>query len=130
MIWVTTWLTVSAGMANPMPTLPPPWVGLVIAVFTPISRPNRSSSGPPELPGLIGASVWITPGIGVRTGDSIVRSSAEMIPCVMVRLSPNGLPMANAFWPTSRSAEVPRSILRIFSRAGRSCGANWSTARS
>src|SRR5262245_65235226 len=35
--------------------------GLRIAVLTPISRPSLSSSGPPELPGLIGAVVWITP---------------------------------------------------------------------
>jgi hypothetical protein len=33
----------------------------MIALFTPINRPALSSSGPPELPGLIGASVWITP---------------------------------------------------------------------
>jgi hypothetical protein len=30
-----------------------------MAVLTPISRPALSSSGPPELPGLIAASVWI-----------------------------------------------------------------------
>ena len=30
-----------------------------IAVFTPITRPSMSKSGPPELPRLIGASVWI-----------------------------------------------------------------------
>jgi hypothetical protein len=30
---------------------------------TPIRRHAESSSGPPELPGLIAASVWITPRI-------------------------------------------------------------------
>ncbi|SLA66416.1 Uncharacterised protein [Mycobacteroides abscessus subsp. abscessus] len=30
-----------------------------MAVLMPISRPAESSSGPPELPGLIAASVWI-----------------------------------------------------------------------
>jgi hypothetical protein len=31
--------------------------GLKIAVFTPIKRPALSSSGPPEFPGLMAASV-------------------------------------------------------------------------
>ena len=31
----------------------------MIAVLTPISRPAESSSGPPELPGLMAASVWM-----------------------------------------------------------------------
>ena len=35
-------------------------LGLVIAVLTPTSRPLESSRGPPEFPGLIAASVWIT----------------------------------------------------------------------
>ena len=35
--------------------------GLKMAVFTPISRPALSSKGPPELPGLIAAFVWMTP---------------------------------------------------------------------
>ena len=30
------------------------------AALTPTSRPCRSTSGPPELPGLIAASVWMT----------------------------------------------------------------------
>ena len=30
------------------------------AVLTPITRPFQSTSGPPELPGLSAASVWIT----------------------------------------------------------------------
>jgi hypothetical protein len=32
-------------------------VRLAIAVFMPISRPRLSKSGPPELPGLIAASI-------------------------------------------------------------------------
>ena len=50
------------GIAKPTPTFAstvPPW----ICAFTPTTRPNWSSSGPPELPWLIGASVWITFGI-------------------------------------------------------------------
>ena len=43
-------------------------------------------------------------------GESMVRLSAEMMPLVIVRLRPNGLPMAKTFWPTCRSCEVPSSI--------------------
>ena len=50
---------VSTGTAKPMPALER--VALLMAVFTPMSRPAESSRAPPELPGLIAASVWITP---------------------------------------------------------------------
>ena len=35
-------------------------VRLIIWVFMPITLPCRSRSGPPELPGFMGASVWMT----------------------------------------------------------------------
>ena len=44
-------------MAKPMPIEPP--LGERIAVFTPITPPFMSKSGPPELPRLIAASVWM-----------------------------------------------------------------------
>ena len=47
-----------ASIAKPMPTLPPP-VSEKIAVFTPITSPLRLKVGPPELPRLIGASIWM-----------------------------------------------------------------------
>jgi hypothetical protein len=47
-------LTSSTGIAKPMPALAP--LGLAIWVLTPIRRPAESSSGPPELPGLMAAS--------------------------------------------------------------------------
>jgi hypothetical protein len=50
----TTRLTMSTGMARPIPALEPD--GDRIAVVTPISRPAESSKGPPELPGLIAVS--------------------------------------------------------------------------
>ena len=53
-----------------------------------------SSSGPPELPWLIGASVWIAPEIEKLFGAVIVRSIALTIPAVIVSVSPNGLPIA------------------------------------
>ena len=57
-----TWLI---GIAKPTPMLPPlslpapadPRVAM--AELTPMTSPSRSTSGPPELPGLMAASVWI-----------------------------------------------------------------------
>ena len=55
--WATTELTVLAGMAKAMPTEPPE--GEKIAVFTPMTLPSTSNVGPPELPLLTGASIWM-----------------------------------------------------------------------
>ena len=49
--------TVLVGTAKPMPTDAPE--GEMIAELTPTTRPSRSKSGPPELPRLIAASVWM-----------------------------------------------------------------------
>ena len=49
--------TVLDGMAKPMPSLPPD--SLLICVLTPTTRPAAFRSGPPELPWLMAASVWI-----------------------------------------------------------------------
>ena len=40
---------------------PTPWALVAIAVLIPMTAPVPSSSGPPLLPGLIAASVWIRP---------------------------------------------------------------------
>ena len=45
------------GMAKPMPMEPPNCEKIV--VLMPISRPFMLTSAPPELPGLIAASVWM-----------------------------------------------------------------------
>src|SRR3954469_16848854 len=45
------------GTANPMPMLPPVPDVVAMAVLTPGTQPWRSTSGPPELPGLMDASV-------------------------------------------------------------------------
>ena len=45
------------GTAKPMPMLPARCASVKIAVFMPITSPRTFSSGPPELPGLIAASV-------------------------------------------------------------------------
>ena len=52
-----TSLAVLMGIAKPTPALSP--VRLAIAVFMPTTSPFMSNSGPPELPGLIAASVWM-----------------------------------------------------------------------
>jgi hypothetical protein len=47
-----------AGTASPTPRLPrPPFA--TIAVAMPMTLPSPSTSAPPELPGLIAASVWM-----------------------------------------------------------------------
>ena len=45
------------GMAKPMPMLPPERERM--ALLMPTSSPRRFTSAPPELPGLIDASVWM-----------------------------------------------------------------------
>ena len=50
----------SAGIAKPRPMLPAMEPrGLKLAVLMPTSSPLRFTSAPPELPGLIDASVWM-----------------------------------------------------------------------
>jgi hypothetical protein len=49
----------SMGMANPSPSLPP--LREKMEVFTPMTCPRAFTRGPPELPGLMEASVWIIP---------------------------------------------------------------------
>jgi len=57
----TTRCTVLAGTAKPTPWNWP--VSVRMAVLTPITVPWESSSGPPELPGLISASIWMIDGL-------------------------------------------------------------------
>ena len=70
--------TVSTGTAKPIPALWP--VELTIWVFTPIIRPAESRSGPPEFPGLIDASVWITSEMIRFPSVRISRPSALITP--------------------------------------------------
>ncbi len=57
-------LTMSDGIEKPTP-IDPDWLELelpveAIATLMPMSLPSPSTSAPPELPGLIAASVWMT----------------------------------------------------------------------
>ena len=77
-------MAVSIGTAKPMPTLPPPEPPVSIWELMPITSPAALSSGPPELPGLIGASVCRTLSIENPFGAAIVRCSADITPVVSV----------------------------------------------
>jgi hypothetical protein len=52
-----TLLAIAEGIAKPMPIDPPD--GEKIAELMPITSPLRLNIGPPELPRLIAASVWM-----------------------------------------------------------------------
>ena len=73
----------------------------------PIIRAWLSRSGPPELPGLIAASIWMidfSERPERRLGSE--RFRLEMMPVVSVRSSPKGLPMANTRWPTRKLRRI------------------------
>ena len=53
----TTTRAMLDGIAKPMPILPPE--DETIDELMPMSRPSIVTSAPPELPGLIAASVWM-----------------------------------------------------------------------
>ena len=95
----------SIGTAKPTPSPPPPvdWIWELI----PITRPFASSSGPPELPWLMAASVWIAFPILKAVRESMSRLTAEITPIDSDCCSPNGLPMAATGSPTWRPLEEP-----------------------
>src|SRR5947208_3647457 len=78
------------------------WSLIPITVFVAVSI-----SGPPELPWLIAASVWIAPVIENLFGAVIVRSVALTMPAVIVSGRLNGLPIATTLWPGSTLDESP-----------------------
>ena len=80
------------GMAKPMPEL---WSAPfeAIMVLMPMTSPRELSSGPPELPGLMAASVWMASSMA-RPPRSRMERMELMMPRVMVPLRPKGLPMA------------------------------------
>mmetsp|Transcript_68587 Transcript_68587/g.223110 ORF Transcript_68587/g.223110 Transcript_68587/m.223110 type:complete len:216 (-) Transcript_68587:489-1136(-) len=99
-------LTVSMGMARPMPEKVP--VEERMAEFRPMTLPSLSSRGPPLFPGLIDASVWITPRMGrPGTPDCMVRERPLMTPRLMLCSRPKGLPRAKTACPGSNVSETP-----------------------
>ena len=126
---------VLTGMAKPTPALSP--VLLAMAVFMPIIRAWLSRSGPPELPGLIAASIWMidfSDRPERRLGSD--RFRLAMMPVVSVRSSPKGLPMAKTRCPTFNCVELPKTTgnsdaggASIFSTATSVAG-SWPTSRA
>ena len=88
------------GMAKPMPEAP-----ATIAVLIPTTSPCMFTSGPPELPGLIAASVCKKSSKGPW---SSCRALALMMPAVTVAWRPNGEPTASTQSPTCIRSESPR----------------------
>ena len=97
------------------------WSLIPITVFVAVSI-----SGPPELPWLIAASVWIAPVIEKLFGAVIVRFVALTMPEVIVSGRLNGLPIATTLWPGCTDDELP-SASGWSLEAGRS---TWITAVS
>ena len=96
----------SIGIANPTPSAVPDvlWIWALI----PITRPSPSNSGPPELPRLIGASVWIAFATAKPdVSESIDRPVAETTPTEREVCFPNGAPIAATGSPTTTRAESP-----------------------
>ena len=98
-----------ARLAGAEPPLPVDW----IAELMPMTAPRASSSGPPELPGLIEASVCralmyelLPP---EPSPEATGRFFALMMPVVTVLDRPNGAPIAIVESPTATLSELPRA---------------------
>ena len=63
--------------------IPKPSALMNFAVAIPITRPLLSNTGPPELPGLIGA---------VKVPTNVALSTLDTIPVVKIPAKPRGLP--------------------------------------
>ena len=64
-----------------------------MAVLIPMRLPFTSTNAPPELPGLMAASVWMK--FSKVLMPSWLRPSALTMPLVTVWPTPKGLPMAS-----------------------------------
>jgi hypothetical protein len=101
---------------------PIPVESRAIAVLIPITAPVASSSGPPLLPGLIAASVWMRLSSWLLS-VWISRPVAETMPLVTVFENvPSGLPIATTSSPTLSASESPivaavRPVASIFTMA-------------
>ena len=92
-----TFLAMLDGMAKPMPMLPPE--GDTICELMPISSPRVLMRAPPELPWLMGASVWMKSS-KLPSPEPVARPLALTMPMVTVWPTPSGLPKARATSPT------------------------------
>ena len=109
------------GIANPIPSTPET---AIFAELIPTTSPSALTSAPPELPGLIAASVWIRSNL--RSPNWMERFKALITPAVTLprNSSPSGLPIAIAGSPTCKVEESPKSA------TGRLFSSIFTTARS
>ena len=119
-------MTVLDGTANPTPTLPLELVPDSIWLVMPITWPDAFSSGPPLLPWLMAASVWIALSIGCSLGEVMVRPRALTMPLVTVLASPKGSPIATTSSPTC----TPLESAKPADAATRASASMWITATS
>ena len=84
----------------------------------PIISPSTFIDGPPELPGLMLASVWIRSTYFWASLTCTLRFRALMKPHVTVCGYPNALPMATTRSPSIRSPDVPILISGRLSLTG------------
>ena len=96
------------GIAYPIPSTV---LSAYLAELIPISSPFIFRSAPPLLPGLMAASVWISPELLVPSSVEIVLFSALIHP--EVTDCPSALPIATTCWPTIRSSELPICAILI-----------------
>ena len=79
-----------------------------MSVLMPTRLPLASTSAPPELPGLIAASVWMKLPNGFA--DPISRPTALTMPIVTVWPTLNGSPIASTTSPTWSWSDCPKVI--------------------
>ncbi len=95
------------GMAKPIPS--EPWEPETIRLLMPTISPPRLIRGPPLLPGLIAASVWMKSSYPEGPRAPVpVRCFALTMPAVTVQSSPRGESMAITHSPTFSASESPK----------------------
>ena len=80
---------------------------MMMAVLIPTTSPWDDTNGPPELPGLSAASVWIRSSISRPVRARNERPSADTTPAVTVDSKPSGLPIAITSCPRLSFRESP-----------------------
>ncbi len=100
------------GMAKPMPSDPP--LAEKMNELMPMTSPRPFTSGPPEFPGLMAASVWImslytapVSGSASTSRWSALTTPAVTVGCRSFSRYPNGFPIAMAHSPIITSSESP-----------------------
>ncbi len=113
--------TVLLSIAKPMPgaSLAPICGSRAARVGMPTTAPDRSTSAPPELPGLIAALVWMADERVAPLPSGTLRLTAETMPSVTLERSPSG----------SRRRRVGRSGRRARARAASGSASSWRSLR-